>query len=172
MPRKVALLGVHQGLAGAIVGGQQPADVAVDQVEALVKPLIIYFSNTPWISGEFQGKGGNPAGVGISGQGRQQVAAAKRIDHRVRQTAGAQGRQERLGPRQVHAAISRHARLERLAMPGDDLGVEIGGQGGVAAASHDAIEEFGFGGKILALRAVRLRRRRAGGRKEDAEGRQ
>ncbi len=92
LPRQVALLGVHQGFGGAIVGGQQPADVVVDHVEALVKPRIIYFSNTSRIAGEFQGKGGNPAGVGISGEGRQQVAAAKRIDHGVGQIAGAQGR--------------------------------------------------------------------------------
>ena len=68
------------------------------------------------------------AGIGISGQGRQEIAAAKRINHRVRQTAGAQARQERRGPCQVHAAISRHSRFERLAMLGDDLRVKIGRQ--------------------------------------------
>ena len=169
LPRQVALLGVHQGLGGAVVCGQQPADVVVNHVEALVKPRIIYVGNTSRIPGKLQGKGDDPAGVGIGGQGRQQIASAKRIDHGVGQIAGAQSGQERRGPRQIATPVALHSRFELLAMPVNNLCVDIGGQCGVAAASHHAIEKFGFRAKIRGGPAIGFRRSLARGKKDHPE---
>jgi hypothetical protein len=151
LPRDPAPLHLHEVGARAVIQRQELPDGATEKVEALGQLLRRQRPETPRIPAVLEGDRRDLRGIGIAGEGREEIAPAEGIDDHGRQARGPELRQVRLGHAHVHLSVPLHAGNEPVAMGLDHGRVEPLGERLVAGAGGDAVEEADVARKVLPI---------------------